>query len=104
VYGFFKADVKVGYEGKHKYHYFTCAANKCKGKGGVRRFQDLKDHAATSNLCSHAVKCFGQDAVNSAFNDTQPKARDTSIFAAFARQGQQPIKVSHRVHTKAESR
>jgi hypothetical protein len=33
--GFFKADVKVGYRGKHKYHYFTYAANKCKGKGGV---------------------------------------------------------------------
>jgi hypothetical protein len=35
VYSFFKADIKVGYEGKHKYHYFACAANKCKEKGGV---------------------------------------------------------------------
>jgi hypothetical protein len=50
------------------------------------------------------VECFGQDAVNSAFNDTQSKAQDTSIFAAFAQQGQQPIKVSHCIHTKAESR
>jgi hypothetical protein len=33
VYSFFKADVKVGYEGKHKYHYLTYAANKCKEKG-----------------------------------------------------------------------
>jgi hypothetical protein len=56
-----------------------------------------------SNLCSHAVKCFGQDTVNSAFNNTQPKAWDTSIFAAFAQQGQQPIKVSHHIHMKAES-
>jgi hypothetical protein len=103
VYGFFKADVKVGYKGKHKYHYFTYAANKCKGKGGVQCFQDSKDYAAMSNLHSHAVKYFGQGTINSAFNDTQPKAQDTSIFAAFAQQGQRPIKVSHHIHTKAKS-
>ncbi|KAF8221741.1 hypothetical protein L208DRAFT_1326376 [Tricholoma matsutake] len=106
AYGFFKPDVKVGYDGKHKYHLFSCAAKKCKGlKGvhGVQHFQDSKDHAATSNLKSHAIKCFGQEAVDAAFNGTHPKARDTSIFAAFARQGQQPIKISHHAHTKAES-
>ena len=104
VYGFFKSDVKVGYDGQRKLHYFLCAAKKCKGKGGVRRFQDSKDHAATSNLRSHAIKCFGQDAVDSAFSNTQSRGRDTSIFAAFARQGQRPVKVSHHAHTKAESR
>ena len=104
VYGFFKSDVKVGYDGQRKFHYFLCAAKKCKGKGGVRCFQDSKDHTATSNLRSHAIKCFGQDAVDSAFSNTQSRGRDTSIFAAFARQGQRPVKVSHRAHTKAESR
>ena len=106
VYGFFKPDVKVGYEGKHKYHFFCCAAKKCKGqKGilGVRRSQDLKDRMATSNLKSHAIKCFGQDAVDAAFNGMHPKAQNMSIFAAFARQGQQPIKVSFHAHTRAES-
>jgi hypothetical protein len=93
AYGFFKPEVTVGYDGKWKYHFFHCAAKKCRGqKGvhGVRRFQDSKDRAATSNLKSHAVKCFGQDAVNAAFNNSEsdPKTRDASIFAAFARQGQ----------------
>jgi hypothetical protein len=78
VYGFFKPDVKVGYEGKRKYHFFCCAAKKCKGqKGihGVRRFQDLKDRVATSNLKSHAIKCFGQDAVDAAFNGCTQKLK-----------------------------
>ena len=107
VYGFFKPDVKIGFEGSRKYHFFQCAAKKCRGmKGvhGVRRFQDSKDQAATSNLKSHAIKCFGQEAVDAAFNQTQPKGHDGSIFAAFARQGQRLVKVSHRAHTKAESR
>jgi hypothetical protein len=30
VYGFFKPDVKVGYEGKCKYHFFCCAVMKHK--------------------------------------------------------------------------
>ncbi|KAF8235577.1 hypothetical protein L208DRAFT_1256171, partial [Tricholoma matsutake] len=87
AYGFFKPDVKVGYDSKCKYHLFSCAAKKCKGlKGvhGVRHFQDLEDHAAMSNLKSHAIKCFGQEAIDAAFNGTHPKAQDTSIFAAFA--------------------
>jgi hypothetical protein len=74
-----------------------------KGIHGVRCFQDFKDCAATSNLKSHAIKCFGKDAVDAAFNDTQLKARDTSIFVVFARQGQRLVKVSYRAHIKAES-
>ncbi|KAF8238213.1 hypothetical protein L208DRAFT_1243140 [Tricholoma matsutake] len=35
---------------------------------------------------------------DAAFNSTHPKAQDTSIFAAFAQQGQQPIKISHYQH------
>ncbi|KAF8222560.1 hypothetical protein L208DRAFT_1322077 [Tricholoma matsutake] len=35
VYGFFKPDVKVGHEGKHKYQFFHCAAMKCKGLKGI---------------------------------------------------------------------
>ena len=106
VYGFFQAKVSVGYDEGRKYHFFKCAARKCKGKGqrGVRRYLDSKDRAATSNLKSHAVKCFGQDAVEAAFEKTQSGGRDGSIFAAFARQGQQPVKISHRAHTAEESR
>ncbi|KAF8239967.1 hypothetical protein L208DRAFT_1062766, partial [Tricholoma matsutake] len=106
MYGFFKPEVTVGYAGKWKYHFFHCAAKKCQGlKGvhGVQRFQDSKDRTATSNLKSHAVNCFGQDAINAAFNSTQPKTCNTSIFAAFTHQGQRLVKISHHTHTKAES-
>jgi hypothetical protein len=106
VYAFFHAEVSVGYDEGRKYHFFKCASGKCKGKGqkGVRRYLDSKDRAATSNLKSHAVRCFSQDFVESAFKKTQPGGSDGSIFAAFARQGQQPVKISHRAHTTEESR
>jgi len=106
VYGFFQAKVSVGYDEGRKYHFFKCASRRCKGKGqkGVRRYLDSKDRAATSNLKSHAVRCFSQDAVDAAFEKRQPGARDGSIFAAFASQGQQPVKISHRAHTIEESR
>ncbi|KAI9508044.1 hypothetical protein F5148DRAFT_965109, partial [Russula earlei] len=62
-------DVKVGYEGHHKYHFFQCAVEKCKGLRGIYgiwQLQDLKDCAATSNLKSHAIKCFGLEVVDAA--------------------------------------
>jgi hypothetical protein len=77
--------------GGHKYHFFHCTAKKCQGmKGvhGVQHFHNSKDCAATSNLKSHAIKCFRQGAVDVAFNNTQPKTCDASIFAVFACQGQ----------------
>lgn len=104
VYGFFKADVKVKYDGGRKYHYFKCSARHCCGNGGVRRYQDSKDRAATSNLKAHAVKCFGKDAVDAAFSKGSGTGRDRTIFAMFARPGQQPVKVSHRAHTTDETR
>jgi hypothetical protein len=48
-----------------------------------------------SNLKSHAVKCFGQDAVEAAFEKTQSRGHDGSIFSVFTCQGQQPVKISH---------
>jgi hypothetical protein len=104
AYGFFRTKVRVGHENGRKYHYFQCAAKKCKGSGGVRRFQDSKDRAGTSNLRGHAVKCFGRDAVDAAFNNKSDTGNDGSIFAAFARQGQAPVAVSHRAPTTDETR
>jgi hypothetical protein len=71
----------------------------------VRRYQDSKDKGATSNLKTHAVRCFGEDVVEAAFG-TKPttEKRDGSIFASFARQGQAPVKVTHRAHTSDETR
>ncbi|KAG6825672.1 hypothetical protein H0H92_002873 [Tricholoma furcatifolium] len=101
-----KDKVDVVYNKDHrKAHVFHCAAKRCKGKGTVRRYQDSKDRAATSNLKTHAVRCFRPEAVNAAFSaDNSTSPRDGSIFAAFARQGQQPVTVSHRALTAQETR
>ncbi|KAG6805793.1 hypothetical protein H0H92_013984 [Tricholoma furcatifolium] len=104
VYGFFKPEVKVVYDGKRKAHVFYCTAKKCKTTGYVKRYQDSKDRSATSNLKTHAMKCFGEDVIKAAFTGDSATARDGSIFAAFARQGQQPISVSHRALTSDETR
>src|ERR1700738_4373455 len=95
VYQFFTSNVTVGYDKGRKYHFFKCASQRCRNKGlhGVRRFQDSKDRGATSNLKSHAVRCFGEDVVDAAFGSKPtPVGRDGSIFASFARQGQAPVK------------
>ena len=106
MYAFFQAEVSVGYDDGCKYHFLKCASRKCKGKGqkGVCHYLDSKDCTAMSNLQSHAVKSFGQDAVKAAFKKTQSGGRDGSIFAVFAHQGQQPFKISHPPHTTEESR
>jgi hypothetical protein len=106
AYGFFKTSVKIGYDDRgRKYHFFQCAAKKCKSNGGVRRYQDSKDRSATGNLKSHAIRCFGHDAVETAFGETSKDgSRNGSIFAAFSRQGQQPNAGSHRSLTNYELR
>ena len=104
IYGFFKPKVTIGYDDKGcKYHYFRCAARKCKLNGGVKRNQTTKDKGATSNLKTHAIKCHGEDVVNAAIKGRE-KGQDHSIFACFARVGQKPVKFSHRTHTNPESR
>ena len=70
----------------------------------MRRYQDSKDRGATSNLKSHAIKCFGKDVVAAAFNDAPTGKQDGSIFAEFTRQGQAPVKVTHQAHTTEETR
>ncbi|KAG6822584.1 hypothetical protein H0H92_013273 [Tricholoma furcatifolium] len=97
IYSFFKPKVDIIYEGTRKAHIFHCTAKQCKGKGTICRYQDSKDRSATSNLKTHAMKCFGDDVVNTAFNkDDSTIPRDGSIFVAFAWQGQQLVTVSHR--------
>ena len=82
-----------------------CASANCKGKGqkGVHFYLDSKDHAAMSNLKSHAVKCFSWDAVKATLEKTQSGGHDGSIFTVFAHQGQQLVKISHCTHTTQES-
>ena len=104
VYSFFKSDVKIDSDNGRPFQFFTCAAKRCKVKGGgVRRYQDSKDRGGTSNLKTHAIKCFGTDAVEAAFKKTSSDARDGSIFASFARLGQGAVSISHRAHTIDET-
>ncbi|GBE87595.1 hypothetical protein SCP_1102720 [Sparassis crispa] len=104
VYAFFKSNVSVQYKNGHKCHFFTCATRKCRNVlGGVRRYQDSKDKASTSNLKSHIIHCFGAAAVEAAIKG-ENAPRNDSIFAVFARQGQQPVTVSHRTHSNPEVR
>jgi len=65
--------------------------------GGVRRFQDSQDKASTANLRQHARKCFGDEAVKQVMAGDSATERSGSIFSAFARQGQQPVRPSNRV-------
>ncbi|KAF8871159.1 hypothetical protein BD779DRAFT_1680589 [Infundibulicybe gibba] len=104
VYAFFKRDVKIGFDIERKYHFFTCAARKCKGHGGVRRYQDSKDRAATSNLKTHTLRCFGAAAIDAAFKKTKSSTQNSSVFAAFARQGERPVTVTYRAHNVDETR
>ena len=104
VYEFFKADVEIGYENGRKFHLFRCTAKQCKGSGIVQRFLNSKDRAGTSNLKAHAVKCFGAHAIDAAANQPKSGTCDGSIFAAFAHQGQQPVRISHCPLTNEETR
>ena len=50
------------------------------------------------------MKCWGEEAVQNANEGKNPQEKlSQSIFAAFARPGQQPIHISHRSHTTIEA-
>ena len=105
IYSFFKPNVTFQIHDDRPCHFFACAAPKCKAPaGGVRRFQDSKDKASTANLKHHALRCFGEDAVNAAIARKKAPSLSGSIFALFARKGKQPVKYSHRAHTNPEVR
>jgi hypothetical protein len=102
IYSFFRPNVSVQHHNGRLCHFFPCAARKCKTElGGVRRFQDSKDKASTANLKKHAIGCFGAESVDQAINGNGAKPSG-SIFSLFARQGQQPVRYSHRNHTNLE--
>ena len=87
---------------------FTCAATPCKGKGGVKRYQDKTDSKGTGNLISHARRCFGADFVDEVCSGQGSGGGTQSgdIRAAFARMTgapQQP-EVSTRPLTSKQTR
>ncbi|KAJ7190630.1 hypothetical protein GGX14DRAFT_382010 [Mycena pura] len=82
------------------------------GFKGVRRFQTKlngqphSDRSSTSNLKKHAEGCWGKEVVAARLKGLKDASasREGSIFAAFARADQRPIKVTHRAHTEPEFR
>ena len=103
IYTFFKSDVVFQVHDGRPSHFFPCAAPKCKvHAGGVRCYQDSKDKSSTANLKHHALRCFGADVVNAAIAGKEHANRNRGIFKFFARQGKQPVKYSHCVHTNPE--
>ena len=109
AYSFFKDSVEVKYDDDgRKYQWFTCAATPCKGKGGVKRYQDKTDSKGTGNLISHARRCFGADFVDEVCSGQGSGGGTQSgdIRAAFARMTgapQQP-EVSTRPLTSKQTR
>ncbi|KAG6373983.1 hypothetical protein JVT61DRAFT_4615 [Boletus reticuloceps] len=96
-------NVSVQYHNSCPCHFFPCAACKCKtALGGVRHYQDTKDKSLTTNLKHHTIGCFGEDAVTNTLKGKDATPNSGSIFAAFARQGQQPVCYSHRMHLNPE--
>ncbi|KIM54008.1 hypothetical protein SCLCIDRAFT_53965, partial [Scleroderma citrinum Foug A] len=106
IYALFKIDqVSVEYHNGRLAHFFPCGARKCKfAAGGIRRYQDTLDKLSTANLKQHAVSCWGQEAVDAVIGGDKAKERSGSVFAAFARKGQQPAHHTHRVHTNDDIR
>jgi len=96
-------DIIFQYHDSWPSHFFTCAAPKCKlHAGGVHHYQDSKDKASTANLKHHALRCFGEDAINTAIAGKEHTNRSRGILALFTCKGKQPVKYLHCVHTNPE--
>jgi hypothetical protein len=104
IYNFFKSDgISIQYHDGRLCHFFPCAALKCKTTvGRVRCFQDSKDKSSTANLKHHAIRCFGEEAIQNVISGKAGVRLSASIFSLFARQGQAPVWYSHRTHTNPE--
>ncbi|KII83105.1 hypothetical protein PLICRDRAFT_119829, partial [Plicaturopsis crispa FD-325 SS-3] len=104
IYGFFKAIPIIEYHQNRRTHTFQCLAKHCKQRtatktGSVRRYLDTRDKTSTSNLRTHAKKCWGDDAVLAADQlatgddvraQTSKGTLDQgSITAAFERKGKE---------------
>jgi hypothetical protein len=81
----------------------------------VRRFLDTGDAKSTSGLRRHAKQCWGDEAVNAAYNTKDLDGaravlaksglkRDGSIAGAFERISKETVTYSHRQHTYTETR
>ena len=100
VYAFYQAIPDIGYEDRHRFHSFQCAA--CGSTKVVRWFLDKGDKKSTGNLLKHARTCWGVETVEKARSMTADEVRegttqlvDGSITAHFERKGKDKITYSH---------
>ena len=111
VYAFYSPTPSIEYVSGRRSHVFHCLGRSCKAK--VRRFLDTKDHNSTSNMRRHAIKCWGEEAVEaarSAANVTEAREKivggilkNGSITSHFAcKTGE--VTYSARQHTRTETR
>ena len=111
IYAFYEPNPTVEYVNGRRAHSFKCCATRCKQR--IHRYLDTKDHSSTSNMRRHAVRCWGQEAVDAARKEKNAdEAREKivksilesgSITAHFERK-KGKVTFSHRQHTRAETR
>ena len=114
IYVFFKPMPTVQYIDGRKAHTFECGAKKCHCRNRfVRQFLDKGDAKSMGNLCRHATKCWGEEAVAAANNTwdikmarealKNVKGIDGSITSLFQRAAKGQMTYSHHQYTKAEA-
>lgn len=78
IYTFFKPMPLIHYIKGRCIHTFECTAKSCLGTGAqlhyVNCYTDKGDVLSTSNLCKHASKCFGSEALAAADNTRDLKS------------------------------
>ena len=103
-------------ESKKVFHVFECAAKDCRCSSRmVKRNIKTANATSTSNLRSHAVRCWGEDVVKLAMNvksihdareilKDRGNLRNSSIHAAFQKAGKQDVTYPDRLLTNLEVR
>lgn len=119
LYAFFEVKVRIGHEasvkGPRRYHEFRCDAKGCKGKSRfVRRYLGTSDSTSTSNLKTHAKRCWGEDNVKmvcqadslkTACDKYMPQLKaNGKVTKLFERMGKGTVTYSHTAHTTEEAR
>ncbi|KAF8867527.1 hypothetical protein BD779DRAFT_1407494, partial [Infundibulicybe gibba] len=96
IYAFFHPIPRIEYVNSRRSHFFLCAAKQCLNRtNGVRRYLDKRDSKSTSNMRTHAKKCWTADVL---------KAADTAKTAAEIREIQESGALSVQLITSAFKR
>jgi hypothetical protein len=82
-------------------------------KQRIHRFLDKRDASSTSNLCKHAISCWGEalvaaittlDGIKDARESVTSMKESGSITAAFEKKEKGKVTYSHRQQTKTETK